>query len=124
MAANAREQARENIVVHQRAGTFLLKTPTRQFEFREVDNVSITGTGLSIPARVKVGTPVTMTYIDRDWKVSINGTVIWCQEKATEAGPRRRRYRVGIRFSPDNRDANTLFFLALREFIDPFSMQA
>lgn len=119
MFTDTREHQRSKIALHSRAGVFRLSVLGREFEFEEVDNVSVSGTGMRLPVVLDQGTPVTLTYTEKDWILTISGEVAW-----SSRNPRLNHYpsyHVGIRFDPENMQENALFFMALREFIDPFT---
>lgn len=105
------------------AGRFLLKTPARSFIFHTVENVSISGTGLTLPEPVAVGTPVTLCYYHGGaTELQTQGTVAWCDTVSTGSAPLSPPgYRAGIAFRPDQIKNNILFFMALRQYADPFT---
>jgi hypothetical protein len=120
MIRDARRDTRSRIALHNAAGLFLLKADQQQFRLKSVDDVSVSGMGLQLPVPLHTGTSVTLTYTELDWHVTIRGHVMW-----NGLGPRSEMtatapYRHGIRFEPTQNDDNALFFLALREFLDPF----
>lgn len=120
MVIDARSHRRAKLAARPIGGVFMLRAANRHFRLRCVDNVSVSGTGLYLPATLPKNTQVTLTYSEYDWHVTIQGYVAWCKNLPKNDPNGDMRYPVGIRFAPNNADENTLFFLALREYLDPF----
>lgn len=115
----ARGHQRSKIAHHHRGGVFRLRALGRHFKFEEVDNVSVSGTGVRLPISLDPDTAVTLTYSEKDWTITISGQVAWsARNTRLNHYP---SYHIGIRFDPENMQDNALFFMALREFIDPFT---
>ncbi len=123
MAIDAREHSRSNIAPLESGGFFFLKTTNHQFKLKTVENVSVSGTGVRLPVPLAKNTPVTLTYTDHDWFITIVGRVIWAEDLSQRIRmlPGQPYYQIGIQFDPSTRDENQLLFLALREYLDPFT---
>ena len=120
---DAREYERKTIALHNKGGVFLFKAENKQFHLKKVENVSISGTGLRLPNPIAMNTDVTLTYTEQDWHITITGKIAWSEDLSKNGyiAPGQPRYQVGIEFNSDNLEDNKLFFLALREYIDPFT---
>lgn len=123
MAIDARKHTRSNIAPLNSGGFFFLKTNGHQFKLKSVENVSISGTGVRLPVPLATNTPVTLTYTDHDWFITIEGRVAWAEDisQRVRIMPGQPNYQIGIQFDPAHIEDNKLLFLALREYIDPFT---
>lgn len=123
MNFNHRQQQRSSLKKHSPHARFHVEVYNRQYILDEVHDVSVTGAGIKIPNKIAPGTPVKLVYRDTDCSISVLGKAVWCSPvnpQAASPEPSQTPYfRTGIQF--DARDRNcTLFFMALREFIDTF----
>ena len=123
MAIDAREYARSNIAPLDSGGFFFLKTNLHHFKLKSVENVSVSGTGVRLHVPLAKNTPVTLMYTDHDWFITIVGKVVWAEDisQRMNVTPGQPTYQIGIQFDPTNMEDNKLLFLALREYIDPFT---
>lgn len=126
MSADARRTPRSVVSLNPNRGVFLVKTGHCQFRLREVDNVSPSGASLCLPAELEPGTTVTLTYTEHDWQVTVVGDVVWTKPADEVAFQEwhpasSRPFRIGVSFRPTQPEDNALFFLALRERLDPFT---
>jgi hypothetical protein len=123
MAIDAREHARSNIAPIDDGGYFFLKTNGHHFKLKTVENVSVSGTGVRLPVPLAKNTPVTLSYTDHDWFITIIGRVVWAEDisQRITITPGQPAYQIGIQFDPHNVEDNKLLFLALREYLDPFT---
>ena len=123
MAIDARRHTRSNIAPLNSGGFFFLTANEHQFKLKAVENVSISGTGVRLPVPLAKNTPVTLTSTDHDWFITIDGRVVWAEDLSQRISsfPGQLSYQVGIQFDPANIEDNRLLFLALREYIDPFT---
>lgn len=81
---------------------------------------------MCLPAELEPGTTLTLTYSEKDWQVTVVGDVVWTKpadETVFQAWhpPSPRPFRVGVAFRLTHPEDNALFFLALRERLDPFT---
>lgn len=123
MNFNHRQQQRSSLKKHSPRARFHVEVYNRQYILDEVHDVSVTGAGIKIPNEIVPGTPVKLVYRDTDYSISVLGKAVWCApvdgQSTTPDSPPESCFRTGIQF--DARDRNcTLFFMALREFIDTF----
>ena len=95
--------------------SFYLEEKGQLYEIRNVHDVSISGVGIHIPGKFNSGQKITLKYESPDYHLSIDGTVAWCDNSATIGS-----CRLGVEFDAGNQEDNTLFFLAVRKFLDPF----
>ncbi len=123
MTIDAREFERCSIISHQKGGTFVLHAANRQFRLRNVEDVSVSGTGVRLPTPLKENTPVTLSYTDHDWHVTTQGRVVWseCLKQQLYLSAGTPAYHMGIQFDPNNIEDNKRLFLALRAHLDPFT---
>ena len=123
MVLDARAYARSNIAPIDSGGYFFLKANEHQFRLKAVENVSVSGTGVRLHVPLATNTPVTLSYTDHDWFITIVGRVVWAEDISQRLRiiPGQPAYQIGIQFDPSNMENNKLLFLALREYIDPFT---
>lgn len=123
MAFDARVHARSNIAPLNSGGHFFLKANEHQFRLKCVENVSISGTGVRLPVPLATNTRVVLSYTDHDWFITIIGRVVWAEDISQRLRiiPGQPAYQIGIQFDPCDIENNKLLFLALREYIDPFT---
>jgi hypothetical protein len=123
MNQNNRIQQRSSLKKRNPQAKFHVEVYNRQYVLDEVHDVSVSGAGIKIPSEIAPGTPVKLVYRDLDYSISVLGKAVWCapvnNQTIVRSIDNEAFYRTGIQF--DARDRNcTLFFMALREFIDTF----
>lgn len=118
MLAESRESIRQNIQLEEVNGTFCLQAQDKSYDSTLVCDVSVSGVGLKLSEPLEVGTPVDIVFSAGDWKIAVEGRVIWCnvgEQSAKSAGA----YRMGIKFDPRNANNNVIFFMASRSMVNP-----
>lgn len=122
MTHDNRQQQRSLAKTRNLDARFHVEVYDRRYVLHEVHDVSVSGAGIRIPLEIAPGTPVKLVYRNRDYAISVLGKTVWCSPVISDAAARPDRgedFRTGIQF--DARDRNcTLFFMALREFIDNY----
>ena len=117
MFEDQRKHERKNVRSDEITGSFFIEVDDDCIAFSRVNDVSISGTGLILERPIETGRQITLKFISGDWQIAIKGEVIWCDEIAEEPGA----HRMGIEFDGADMENNSLFFLALREYIDHFA---
>lgn len=123
MTIDAREHERCKITHINSSGYFFLRVNTQQFKLTRVENVSFSGTGVRLPVPLAQNTPVTLTYTEHDWYITVVGRVVWAEDltQRLPITPGAPPYQIGIKFDPHAIEDTKMLFLALREHIDPFT---
>jgi len=114
MSTDKRARARGNIEVRDRTARFFLRCEDGVYAVTRIRNVSLAGVGIETRYRLKPGENISLKYRSRDVKLSVNGSVIWCCPNGSHS------YTLGVAFEPNNRERNSVFFLALRKYLDKF----
>lgn len=99
--------------------SFYLEDKGQQYQVNDVQNVSISGVGVGLSKGIKIGQKIALKYDSADYHLSINGTIVWC-DNTLHTG----LYRLGVEFDAGNQEDNALFFLAVRKYLDPFDSVA
>ncbi len=96
---------------------YLLLLGGERLILEDAYDVSVSGMGIGLSQCIPVGAVVRVGYRDGDFAIELDAKVAWCEDKKGD-GP----HRMGLRFSPDPRQANdnALFFMTLREYLDDF----
>ena len=122
MLAESRETIRQNIQLEEVNGSFHIEAQDKRYDPAMIHDVSVSGVGVQLEEPLEVGTHVDLIFAAGDWKISVEGRVIWCSiakkldlpvVKAAEA------YRLGIKFNPRNVNNNVIFFMASRSMVNP-----
>lgn len=95
--------------------SFFLEEKGRLYEIKNVQDVSISGIGVGMSKEFKIDQKVALKYKSADYHLSINGTIAWCNSTSHIGS-----CRLGVKFDSGNQENNTLFFLAVRKYLDPF----
>jgi len=121
MAKERRKSPRKSTNLDDEQVSFRLEAGAKSFEFVHVNDVSISGAGIRLPVGLPSGLPIKLHFDAEDVNCSVTGRVLWCQRLATH-GLRQEadNYNLGVQFDSGNMQSNTLFFMALRRYIDPF----
>jgi len=122
MLAESRETIRQDIHLEEVNGTFRLQADDKSYDFTVIRDVSVTGVGIQLDEPLEVGTTVEMIFSAGDWKIAVEGRVVWCSVAVTrgELGSRpTEAYRMGIKFNPHNANNNVIFFMASRSMVNP-----
>lgn len=115
MSKERRQHERANLNRGDIPGAFYLEAEGQTHQFVQVNDVSISGMGISVPIALKPDTKVGLRYISDDFRIELESVVAWCEKPE-----RGDLYRIGIRFLPSNMNENVLFFMTLREYVDDF----
>ncbi len=113
-AAEKRKNARSGLVMEDLENRFSLLCDRRNYAITKVRDVSISGVGLEAPHPFQSGDQVSLVYDSGDLRLSIGGTVMWCQPQSDGV------HALGIQFDRANRQDTALFFLAIRKYLDEF----
>jgi hypothetical protein len=122
MLAESRETVRQTIKLEEINGAFRLDTKRKQFDTANVCDVSVSGAGVQLNEPIEVGTTVDLTFAAGDWKISVEGRVVWCTMGSVKTNGTARpteTYRMGIKFNPRNANNNVIFFMASRSMVNP-----
>lgn len=122
MLAESRETIRQNIHLEEVNGSFRLEAGNKSYDSTLIRDVSVSGVGIQLSEPLEVGTSVDMIFSAGDWKISVEGRVVWCSVAIAQgAGGVRGSevYRVGIKFDPRNANNNVIFFMASRSMVNP-----
>lgn len=122
MLAESRETVRQNIHLEEVNGAFQLEAKDKRYTNALIRDVSVSGVGVQLNEPLEVGTSVDLTFTAGDWKISVEGRVVWCSI-ALARGERSAKsveaYRMGIKFNPRNANNNVIFFMASRSMVNP-----
>lgn len=112
MGSEKRQFARGNVTIDRPGIVIFLKSADGLFDITRIIDISLTGVGVETRYRIDNGERVVLKYRAQDLNLAIEGTVAWC--RAADAGA----CALGIAFDPENREKNSVFFLALRQYLD------
>ncbi|MDH5728905.1 MAG: PilZ domain-containing protein, partial [Gammaproteobacteria bacterium] len=96
-------------------GRFIIQVGENEYEFSQVSDVSVSGMGLSLAVAIEKDTEVVLRYESDDMGLALHGKIMWQSNAETDT-----HFRYGVQFAPEDADTNVMFFMALREYIDPF----
>lgn len=121
MFVESREAIRQNIYLEEINGIFQLQANEQTFDPAVVHDVSVSGAGIQLSEPLDIGTNVTLTFTAGDWKISVEGQVVWCINASSLRALKKRKdiYRIGIKFNPRNTNNNVIFFMASRSMVNP-----
>ena len=117
MFSENRMHARMSVPKYYTGGNFHLIDGDRKYHYIRANDVSVAGLGLDLPSAIDRGTQVTVCFTSQEWRVDLEGTVMWC-ERADRIGVSKQsyqNYRVGISLNPENSDNNATLFMTLKE---------
>jgi len=122
MLRESRENERKPLLTPDKEAIFFVESNGTRYLFDKVKDVSVSGAGIQLSVPLAPTSAIVLGFEQFDYEVRVQGTVVWCQtleEKYThDSAP--GSYRMGVRFNPLDMKNSSMFFLALREFIDPF----
>jgi hypothetical protein len=122
MLAESRETIRQNIHLEEVNGTFRLQAKDKSYDSTQIRDVSVSGVGIQLSEPLEVGASVDMTFSAGDWKIAVEGRVVWCSvavAKGEQGARATEAYRMGIKFNPRNANNNVIFFMASRSMVNP-----
>lgn len=121
MPHESREHERKALLELEGDSSFFIESDDALYPFNRINNVSVSGAGIVLPAPLPPATPVVLGLNQDDWRIRVQGTVVWCDSLPGEVADNDDgRYRLGVRFNHRDIKNSSMLFLALREFIDPF----
>ncbi|MBL4850721.1 MAG: PilZ domain-containing protein [Gammaproteobacteria bacterium] len=81
-------------------------------------DVSKSGIGLKAYSPVRIGTPVQLEFNTGDCDITRYGKITWCSKENDQTESQEgRSFRLGVSFEPNNAEADTLFYLAVKQRI-------
>jgi len=85
------------------------------FPFSQIEDVSVSGAGVTLPLPLDVGTPVQIRRLTEDGEISLRGTIAWCDTQPAEHNPLKPcSFRSGILFHPSDEKASYALYSALK----------
>jgi len=119
--SSSRGGGRQTIQLEEVNGTFELDSEEVHFETTVVNDVSVSGAGIELPVPLEVGSKVDLSFTAGDWKISVEGRVVWCNAIQVEGIDHTATdfFRMGIKFNPENNNENVMFFMASRAIVNP-----
>jgi hypothetical protein len=119
--SESRETVRQNIQLEEVNGSFRLSSRNKNYDPAVVRDVSVSGAGIQLPEPLEVGATVDLTFAAGDWRISVEGRVVWCSIANVKRGDAGmvEAYRMGIKFNPRNANNNVIFFMASRSMVNP-----
>jgi hypothetical protein len=111
-----RRSSRSGLTIENHNNFFFLHCGDKVYEIQHIRDVSISGVGLELQEALPAGDQIVLKYNSDDFQLSINGVIKWSERGDSSDG----RHAVGIEFDTANRQNNSLFFLALRKYLDDF----
>lgn len=94
--------------------SFSVVVAGKTYDILDVHDVSISGIRLQLAISVPSDTTLILKHVSSDCEIEIQGAVRWCNKTINEG------YDLGVEFDAAGRDANILFFMSLRKFLDDF----
>lgn len=122
MLAESRETVRQSINLEEVNGSFRVETKYKAYEAAVICDVSVSGAGIELAEPLDVGMTVDLTFSAGDWKISVEGRVIWCSMRSSRNDGLTHSpetYRMGVKFNPRNSNNNVIFFMASRSMVNP-----
>jgi len=81
-------------------------------------DVSKSGIGLMAYSPVRTGTPVQIEFNNGDCDITRYGKITWCAKKSDQTESQEGGYfRLGVSFDSADSEADTLFYLAVKQRI-------
>jgi hypothetical protein len=122
MLAESRETVRQSINLEEVNGSFRIQTKHKNYDGAVIHDVSVSGAGIELTDPLEVGANVDLTFSAGDWKISVEGRVVWCSMRTSRSDGANRNsesYRIGVKFNPRNANNNVIFFMASRSMVNP-----
>ncbi len=114
MGRENRKDSRGIVTTNPAGSMFFLRSRDGIYAITQIIDVSLSGAGIQTRYRLVPGEEVTLKYRTQDFRLAIRGKVAWCVEGED------RDCKLGIAFDPENKERNSLFFLAMRKYLDEF----
>ncbi len=81
-------------------------------------DVSKSGIGLKAYSPVRIGTPVQLAFNTGDCDITRYGKITWCSKESDQTESQEGgSFRLGVSFEANNAEADTLFYLAVKQRI-------
>ncbi len=81
-------------------------------------DVSISGIGLKAYSSIRIGTPVQLEFNAGDCDITRYGKITWCSKESDQSESQEgRSFRLGVSFEANDAEADTLFYLAIKQRI-------
>ena len=81
-------------------------------------DVSKSGIGLKAYSPVRTGTPVQLAFNNGDCEITRYGKITWCAKQSDQTESQEGGFfRLGVSFESNDAEANTLFYLAIKQRI-------
>jgi len=116
MSKERRSYVRKPVKAGDLPGHFFLVYGDKTVEFTDVQDVSISGIGLTVDLSVPTGAEVGLIYDSFDMSVQLRGNVVWSVKEGDLS-------RVGVHFDSSDMNDNVLFFMVIREYLDDSAPQ-
>lgn len=110
-----RRNVRSDLTEGSHHNLFFLEQGERSYPIKQVRDVSISGVGIISDAPLEPRERIALTYDSDDFRLTINGVAAWCEPVGDGRG-----YTMGIEFDAGDPADNSLFFLAVRKYLDEF----
>ncbi len=122
MLAESRETVRQSINLEEVNGSFRIQTKLKHYDAAVIRDVSVSGAGIELDDPLEVGANIDLTFSAGDWKISVEGRVVWCSMRTARSDSvshSAESYRIGVKFNPRNANNNVIFFMASRSMVNP-----
>lgn len=110
-----RSSSRSGITLQNHHNLFFLEQDNERHAITHIRDVSLSGVGINMNQPINANESVALTYDSDDFTLTINGVAAWCNPRDGGDG-----YSLGIRFNAADPNDNSLFFLAIRKYLDDF----
>ncbi len=110
-----RRETRSELNPGDHHNLFFLEKGDASHPISKVRDVSISGVGIITDAPAEASEKVALTYDSDDFRLTINGVAAWCSANDDGTG-----YAMGIEFDASDPADNSLFFMAVRKYLDDF----
>ena len=110
-----RRNARSGLVQGDHHNRFFLEKGDTSHAITQVRDVSISGVGVVTDTPVEPRERIALTYDSDDFRLTVRGIAAWCQPNE-----QTQTYTMGIEFDSSDPADNSLFFLAVRKYLDDF----
>jgi len=108
-----RRNARSGLVQGEHHNRFFLEKGDDSHAITRVRDVSISGVGIVTNTPVEPRERIALTYDSDDFRLTVKGIAAWCR-------PHGDAYTMGIEFDSSDPADTSLFFLAVRKYLDEF----
>lgn len=106
---------RHGVIIDGQEHLFSMNVGGETFSIPTIHDVSVSGMGLETTHSFETGTDVTLNYSEGDFTLDIKAAVMWCN--GVEGSD---KHALGLQFDISNGGNNSMFFLAMRKYLDEF----